>query len=219
MGRELKRVPMDFDWPLDKVWSGYINDRYKRCPDCDGTGSTTAGHRLSDLVSLLMLSGSDATQVGKVCHPYFNEMALYNSAGKVCGPDMLELTTALAGRAPSFMGHDCCDRWSAVKKIVAAAGLPDTWGVCAACKGEGGDDGGWVAMEPPSGDGYQVWENVSEGSPISPVCSTPAGLATWMSIHHPRDGNYEQWLAFITGPGWAPSMVMDANGVRSGVQA
>jgi hypothetical protein len=25
MGRELKRVPLDFDCPLNKVWKGYIN--------------------------------------------------------------------------------------------------------------------------------------------------------------------------------------------------
>lgn len=24
MGRELKRVPLDFDWPLGKVWRGYV---------------------------------------------------------------------------------------------------------------------------------------------------------------------------------------------------
>jgi hypothetical protein len=23
MGREIKRVPLDFDWPLDKVWHGF----------------------------------------------------------------------------------------------------------------------------------------------------------------------------------------------------
>jgi hypothetical protein len=30
---------------------------------------------------------------------------------------------------------------------------------------------------------------------------------------------YETWLRFIHGPGWAPSMVMDANGIQSGVDA
>lgn len=26
MGRVVKRVPMDFDWPLGKVWKGYLQD-------------------------------------------------------------------------------------------------------------------------------------------------------------------------------------------------
>lgn len=26
MGRELKRVPLDFDYPLDKIWDGYLVD-------------------------------------------------------------------------------------------------------------------------------------------------------------------------------------------------
>ena len=28
MGRELKRVPLDFQWPENKVWDGYLNPHY-----------------------------------------------------------------------------------------------------------------------------------------------------------------------------------------------
>jgi hypothetical protein len=39
MGREVKRVPMDFDAPLDKSWAGYDMPRkladMDECPDCD----------------------------------------------------------------------------------------------------------------------------------------------------------------------------------------
>jgi hypothetical protein len=41
MGREMKRVPMDFAWPLGTVWGGYINPFYKQaapCPACEGSG-------------------------------------------------------------------------------------------------------------------------------------------------------------------------------------
>lgn len=37
MGREIKRVPLDFDWPLNEVWAGYLMpEAYagKQCPDC-----------------------------------------------------------------------------------------------------------------------------------------------------------------------------------------
>lgn len=52
MGRELKRVPLDWDWPLDKIWKGYINPYSKycgNCPDCDGSGESPESKRLSDL--------------------------------------------------------------------------------------------------------------------------------------------------------------------------
>lgn len=30
MGRTLKRVPMDFDWPLGEVWKGYLHSDHKQ---------------------------------------------------------------------------------------------------------------------------------------------------------------------------------------------
>lgn len=232
MGRELKRVALDFDWPLETVWPGFLNPHYSKsrtCEACGGTGDTTARRRLGDLVSLLMLSGSDAMR-GE-CHPYFRQTSLYNTNGKTCGADMAELTSALAGRPPSFMGHDSIDKWSATKKVIAAAGLPKEWGTCAACNGEGAiweskeaksAAEAWESEEPPAGPGLQIWETVSEGSPISPVFQTAEGLAEYMAgrAWGADDGtSYEQWLAFIRGPGWSPSLIGDANGLRPGVQA
>lgn len=34
-------------------------------------------------------------------------------------------------------------------------------------------------IEPPKGKGYQLWEDVSEGSPISPVFKTLDELCAW----------------------------------------
>ena len=226
MGRELKRVPLDFDWPLNKVWGGYLNPHYEQCKACDGSGATVAMRRLSDLVSLLMLSGEDAMR-GK-CHPYFFEAPLHQTQGKLCGPDMAALTVALAGRKPSFIGHDACDRWSATHKIVKAAGMPDAWGTCPDCAGDGisrekqAAYDAWTRTDPPTGDGFQIWETVSEGSPISPVFETAEALARhmagtrWGADH---GSSYETWLRFINGPGWSLSGVMDANGMRTGPEA
>lgn len=38
MSRNLKRVPLDFDAPLNITWGGYLNPHYKatKCPHCDG---------------------------------------------------------------------------------------------------------------------------------------------------------------------------------------
>lgn len=232
MGRELKRVALDFEWPEDKVWEGYLNPHYAKshnCEACNGRGETFASQRLGDLVSLLMLSGTDALR-GE-CHPYLRQAPLYATQGMACGKDMAELTAALAGREPSFLGHNSCDKWAAKKKIVAAAGLPEGWGTCPACNGGGtiwespeaeqaAEE--WTRTEPPVGDGYQIWETVSEGSPISPVFATPEELAQHMAGKQwgaDKGSSYETWLRFINGPGWAPSMIADANGVRSGADA
>ena len=142
------------------------------------------------------------------------------------------LTGGLAGRAPQPpLGHDSSDAWYAQKKIIQAAGLPESWSVCQACDGECVDAEvreayeAWTSTEPPEGEGYQLWETVSEGSPISPVFACPETLADWLVA----DGNdtsvtrgttREQWLAMIRGSGWSPSFVSNGcTNFRPGVQA
>ena len=226
MGREVKRVALDFAWPLETVWEGYINPHHRKCESCDGTGATVARHRLEGLVGLLMLSGEDAAK--GCCHPYFQHMpGLWRSAGKAPSPDMVELTAALAGRPPRGLGHDACDAWAAHRKILAAAGLPETWGTCPHCGGEGlapearAAYEAWEDYEPPEGEGWQVWETVSEGSPISPAFATPEELARHMAATRwgaDKGTSYETWLAFIRGPGWAPSMVGTSGQWMNGVE-
>jgi hypothetical protein len=38
-------------------------------------------------------------------------------------------------------------------------------------------------IEPPRGEGYQLWETTTEGSPISPVCKTLDALCAWAAHH------------------------------------
>ena len=41
MGREIKRVPLDFDAPLKRTWEGYINPYYRdHCRECHYCGRT-----------------------------------------------------------------------------------------------------------------------------------------------------------------------------------
>lgn len=77
----------------------------------------------------------------------------------------------------------------------------------------------------PSGHewGWQMWEDVSEGSPISPVCDTPEELARWLaqngaSSFGSRTASYEQWLAMI-GQGSALSAIITDGELKSGVEA
>lgn len=70
---------------------------------------------------------------------------------------------------------------------------------------------------------FMMYEDTSEGTPISPAFSTPEELAQWLadtgaSAFGSSTADYAHWLRFCRG-GYAPSMVI-ANGViESGVQA
>ncbi len=139
------------------------------------------------------------------------------------------------------MGHDSINCWICVKARCARNGEEYQ---CGACKGTGQDpteaatlalQEAWVPTPPPKGEAYQIWETVSEGSPVTPALS-PEDLAGWCEAHQFDNGNrcggerwngiaggtgelsYDQWLAFIVGPGWAPSMVMSEKGIQSGVE-
>ena len=247
MGREIKRVPVDFDCELGSTWGGFLNPHYKECAECGGRGSTKSAQALEVLVGRLMVAGADSTgrpdgyngqpllvpnypnaprqHYRHWPHPYLVEMGIADP-----GDTFHELTTGLAGRPPSGpFGHDACDRWSASKAIVKAAGLPESWGECGACGGEGLDPSAadaynaWEATPPPTGPAYQIWQTVSEGGPVSPPFLDPEDLADWMVSNDDsitRDTDRAGWLSFIRGPGWAPSMIhAPSSELRSGVAA
>lgn len=86
---------------------------------------------------------------------------------------------------------------------------------------------------------FQVWETVSEGTPVTPPFETKAELIDYLVANgdfwdqkRRKDrergryivSNCDPWTrqqaeSFVNGPGWAPSMVMDSSGVRTGVEA
>lgn len=235
MGRQIRRVPLDFAWPLNKTWEGFLNPHGGPCPAevrAECFYGVTAGRRyVSALAQLLAIAGDDAAsgqrKPGIWPHPYIQELPMApRHMGRPVGPstDLAAFTTALAGRERSFLGHDACDRYSIEKKLIAVAGLdPETWEMCPVCDGHADDPAqraaaeAWEETPPPEGDAYQLWETTSEGSPISPPKSTPEALARWLAVSKvssfgDRFESYETWLKFIRGPGWAPSAVSYAGG-------
>jgi hypothetical protein len=227
MGREIKRVAMDFSWPPGKTWEGYLNPHHRKCPDCDH-GQTPAGEMLGAIVSLIMVAGENGLtgpvngkRNGRLWpHPYLRHIGCHSF--DFISADMAELSTGLAGRGPDFMGHDSCDRWAATHKIIEAAGLdPKKWGVCKTCGGDAIDPAiraqyeAWTKTEPPAGKGWQMWETVSEGSPVSPVFATPIGLEDWL---------VKDWYsraaarAFIKS-GWVPSMLAQDGQLYEGIES
>jgi hypothetical protein len=233
MGREVKRVPLDFDWPQNEVWKGYLQPDYRSCPnpDCDG-GTTKAGVWLGSFIHLLLIAADDAKR--NRLHPWVMSMQegmcgiTPNSVPPV---GLREVVKGLIGRdrdRDSPLGYDAIDRWCATKSLVVAAGLPEDWIICQTCQGHGIHPDeieameSWKATEPPTGEGWQMWETCSEGSPISPVFKTPEELAHWLadtgaSSFGSQTSSYESWLGMIVGDGWSPSMVIENGVCKSGV--
>lgn len=291
MGRELRRVPLDFDWPLNKPWQGFLNPHYvaAQCAACEGSGySPTAKHLHDQWYGKVPFSPEDRgstpltpdhagvrafAERNVASAPDFygsGERAIVREAQRLCrlwnaqwshhlnaddvaalvaGGRLMDFThtwskeTRWKPREPAYvptpqevndwslrgMGHNSCSAYVCVKAECTRLREPHE---CAACGGAGEiwpseearkvhDD--WQPTDPPTGDAYQIWETVSEGSPISPPFATPEELARHMETTRwgaDKDGTpYETWLAFIRGPGWAPSMVMTGGKLMDGVTA
>ena len=131
------------------------------------------------------------------------------------------------------MGHDCCNASICMNARAKREGHESL--ECKHCGGTARvwshpdaekNYETWEQTEPPSGEAYQIWETVSEGSPVSPAFVNPRELAEWMvnrtyaqkknDVH--ANLNVEQWMKFILGPGWAPSGVMSDGKMISGVE-
>lgn len=70
---------------------------------------------------------------------------------------------------------------------------------------------------------YMMYEDTSEGTPISPAFATPEELARWLvdnkaSAFGRSTGSYEGWLRVANG-GFAPSMVLENSVMKTGVDA
>lgn len=258
MSREVKRVPMDFDWPLKKRWRGYLNPHsIPRCAPCDGTGLSPRAKAFND--QWLGNAPFDPVAYGAtpltVDHPEIQALARHNVSNHPgyygVGEDAVRLEAIrlhglfkgswsnhliqadvdallAAGRLRDLvrngvvdvtpdavnawsiqgMGHCAMNQHVCLKARCVREGI-ELW--CASCSGSGEawpDEEtkaryeSWRRTEPPSGEGWQMWETTSEGSPMSPVFATPEGLARWLadtkaSAFAGIGASYEDWLGMI----------------------
>lgn len=357
MGRELKRVSMDFEWPLNKVWQGFINPNWQRshkCHDCKngygeraqyledlwyghvsfypdkpftadnqhvvalakrnslhnaaywigvqddnpdpviayaackilGRKTTYAADAAAQIVAMTCKRNVEylaermfAEELQRLLK-HFNSAwmhhltqedvqalmkgsALWDFTHRPRSPEQAEQLkrekeeggngywlkewngyTPTADEVNEFSLHDFGFSGKGGVVIAARCEREGVEVYCHICKGEGrvwpdadGKTGAewkkiyedWEKSEPPTGEGYQIWETVSEGSPVSPVFATPEELALWMvgkneagvpnDMSVTRDTGYEGWLKFINGPGWACSAVGIGGEMVSGVKA
>jgi len=261
MGRELRRVPLDFNWPLNKVWEGFLNPLHKPCPEDQKTcfrGQTAAAQWMDTIARFLVTVADDALDGGRRKerggswpHPYLVEMPTSprydipqstpqeqlgpifaerqrNPAKYVIPPskDLAELLSALMTKkgypAGSFGFMDTGAAWYIQEAIFTAAGIdPEVWGKCPVCKGEGIDPAAkeaydaWKETPVPEGPGWQLWETVSEGSPISPVLPTREAFVEYLVSKGSTRSAAE---AFATS-GWTPSAVsIPGKGFVTGIE-
>jgi hypothetical protein len=97
--------------------------------------------------------------------------------------------------------HDAINRHICIERRCKALGITPE---CPTCDGNG-DVGtpkqrqaieDWRGTDPPGGPGWQLWETVSEGSPVSPVFASANDLAAWI-VEDGQASSVEVALRFI----------------------
>lgn len=223
MGREVKRVPLDFDWPLKQPWRGYKNPHYIHvhgCAACENTGYNPATRQIAD--DWYDFAGTDRQWCADITQDEVDALVaqgrlrdLTHTWSKDMGwkpkDPPYQPTAADVNRweKSRTLGHDAINRMICVKTRAERLGV---WGLCETCDGDGetwdspedkAAAEAWQKFGPPTGDGWQLWENVSEGSPISPVFATEAEFKAYL-----RSAGYnESDIGRLLTHGFAWSMV------------
>lgn len=300
MGRQLRRVPLDFSWPLDKIYEGFVSPTYGRmqCAACAGTGTSPAYRQLAEqwdgetpyvpahpfptnhpkIVELacrnikhnatsadkvvfdantgLLDLSYESPEVERECarlaaifnkkmqhHLTQEDVQVLVNAGRLWSltkelkngkwQDKEGAGTPSAQEVNDWsminIGHDSLNQWCVLGARLKKVNLPTN---CADCDGEGGvyhtpEDKAlaeaWKPTEPPVGEGYQMWEDTSEGSPISPVFASAELLSVWLANNRQdtidKNTTAAQWFHMITNGAWAPTAIMIDGKFTTGVQA
>lgn len=265
MSREVRRVPLDFDHPLKKVWTGYIRPDeldLPPCPDCRygkdyptgyspranylndlwygkvrfnpksmgsewlqnytpsvrafaernverapeyyGTGEIAIAHEARRLANLwngmwshhLSQEDVDVLAADGRLHDFTHNW-VKGEGWKLKDPSYAPTAAEVNEWSLRGMGHDSINRWVVVRARCERESVPDT---CATCNGEChigtpeqvAANEAWEPTEPPEGEGWQIWETTSEGSPISPVFTDRDQVITFLMS--------DQYFGFGTKP-------------------
>lgn len=208
MGRILKRVPLDFNWPINKTWEGYINPyKGKECPHCE-RGYNPATQRIFNewygyhKCEWLPNPYRSTARYNK--YSWNHNLTQEDVDALIKEERLMDLThdwTPEEGwkeKKPKYhptaaevnewslkgMGHDSINCHICVK---ARAERESVYGVCLHCKGKRTiyeskeiekKHNKWKETQPPKGKGFQLWEGDS-GYPLSPVFKSLEELCDW----------------------------------------
>jgi hypothetical protein len=289
MGREIKRVALDFDWPLNKVYEGFLLPERlheEKCPACEngysahaqhlnalwygyvpfdprstgstplqydtpavrafaernlahspdyyGTGFVARDREAQRLANLwngmwshhLAQVDVDALVEGHRLHD-FTHVWVKGDGWQKIDPPVTPTAAQVNEWSLSGFGHDSINASVAIRARCEREGAEVE---CPQCQGHASTEAypgqraeaeAWEPTEPPTGDGWQLWETTSEGSPISPVFATSDELAVWMSrnpcgfAHATFD--LETAMRWVHGSGWSPSMIGGPTGLVDGI--
>lgn len=244
MGREVKRVPMNFNWPMKELWNGYLLPeglRSSKCERCDSTGYNSATKCIADdwyafadgakgwCHNITQDEVQALVDNGRL-HDFTHRWDEARRKWVRWEDDRIPTADNVNEWSHQFLAHDAINRWICVETRARRLGV---WGKCEVCGGDGelwrdaehkAANEAWTSTEPPTGVGYQMWATTSEGSPISPVFETPEELALWLADNDAsalgaETATYEQWLSMIHSE-WAPSLaISQTHGVETGVAA
>lgn len=261
MGREIKRVPASFDWPINKVWAGaQLPKRLHstECVSCKGTGYNTETRCIADdfydhagfgvrwaYDYGTAPDGSKATRppwrVLGVSRAWHSNVTQDEVEALVAADRLWDLTRTWTrgegwqpradGHVPTAaevnhwnqhsMGHDAINRSILVQARATRLGV---YGFCPVCSGEASiypdeatkaEAEAWEPTPVPSGEWWQVWETVSEGSPVTPPFATAAELIDHLVAHgdawdqkRGRPGWSRESATRLVEGGWAASMIV-----------
>lgn len=180
MGRTLKRVPLDFDYPLGEVWEGYLNQHYVPCEHCEAGWSLEYKFLEKCIYGYPMEKNEKLKSFVYTMLPHIQNFKITSSS------HIYEFLTT-KGKELNF---------------------PEKWHTCSTCDGSGihpeakEAHDNWEKREPPLGEGYQLWETTTEGSPKSPVFKTLDALCEWCETNattFARDtATKEEWFKMLS---------------------
>lgn len=271
--REVKRVPMDFNAPRNKVWEGYINPHKGvfSCHPCNQSGYNQQTLQISEDWYDMDGDGLIEKRYEPVKLEIYDEACdKLRASGREMNWDyllqgwqhnltqdevqalvddhrLLDFTstysreTGWVRRADNYIptadevnlwsffgfGHDSINRSICVKARATRLGV---YGNCERCQGKGEIRNpnteiyaayeAWENYEPPQGEGWQLWETCSEGSPVTPVFKTAEKLAKYcetnVSIFASEYISYDQWLKMFVNDTTdvGSMMVLDSTGMH-----
>jgi hypothetical protein len=223
VSREVRRVPLDFNFPIGETWSGYLMPdelHLPKCAECGGDGYSREARAVAhtfyphQIVHAGAWHGASEHAESLAWHDKLGqaEVDMLVAKGRLSECVRREPTednprnwewvsvprTAAEvnevnrrGGRENMLGlhsHDGINRMYLIEFRCERLGIPVC---CRTCDGscqagtpeQRAATEAWESTDPPTGDGWQLWQTVSEGGPVTPVFASADGLIGYLCTH------------------------------------